>query len=504
MGAEAFVVAQIVDFAEATDDRVASLLVAGSGISIAYNDGAGTLTIASTVSASFASLSGSPSDNAALAGALDGKSNTGHTHVISDITSLQTILDGKAALSHTHTIANVTGLQAALDAKAATSHTHVIADTTGLQAALDAKLNLSGGTLTGALAGVSIGLVAAIDTPLSVTSSSTNVTTFGVVNSSSGMGWAFQVGGSIPSTGAPAGSFTFRQTLNDLNTGIIASDGRWLIGAGVPLASTQLAVVSRAAGNAAGVFRGAASQTANLTEWQNSSATVLASVSSSGSITTAGDCTVHGHIAPGNGTTGTRFSDGFNADRIRILSTFSSISGGFNQLRLANDQNISWAANIATNSADIRLNRAAAGQLNLLGNLGLRIRNLADSSDGPLTASTGNFSGQVNANNLMLNNFQWIGWGGLNYIAADTNGVRLNFVPLNQITTLSCVTANISGLLSVGTYTVATLPSAAANPGRLAQVTDSSVTANGAAVAGGGSTRVLVFSNGSTWDVVVA
>lgn len=55
-----------------------------------------------------------------------------------------------------------------------------------------------------------------------------------------------------------------------------------------------------------------------------------------------------------------------------------------------------------------------------------------------------------------------------------------------------------------GSYTVATLPSASANPGRITVVTNSSVTTNGTPVAAGGSNRVLVFSNGTTWDVVVA
>lgn len=41
----------ISDFAEATDDRVAALLVAGAGITLTYNDGAGTLTIARSVAA---------------------------------------------------------------------------------------------------------------------------------------------------------------------------------------------------------------------------------------------------------------------------------------------------------------------------------------------------------------------------------------------------------------------------------------------------------------------
>ena len=69
---------------------------------------------------------------------------------------------------------------------------------------------------------------------------------------------------------------------------------------------------------------------------------------------------------------------------------------------------------------------------------------------------------------------------------------------------LSAATITASGVIGLGTYTVATLPSASANSGRIAQVTDSSVTANGSAVAGGGANRVMVFSNGTTWDVVVA
>jgi hypothetical protein len=67
--------------------------------------------------------------------------------------------------------------------------------------------------------------------------------------------------------------------------------------------------------------------------------------------------------------------------------------------------------------------------------------------------------------------------------------------------TVSLGTLNASALVNVGTYTVATLPSAASNAGALAQVTDSSVTANGSTVAGGGSSRVPVFSDGTNWIV---
>ena len=39
---------EVTDFAEAVDDRVGALLTAGSNVTLTYNDGAGTLTIAAT------------------------------------------------------------------------------------------------------------------------------------------------------------------------------------------------------------------------------------------------------------------------------------------------------------------------------------------------------------------------------------------------------------------------------------------------------------------------
>jgi len=62
----------------------------------------------------------------------------------------------------------------------------------------------------------------------------------------------------------------------------------------------------------------------------------------------------------------------------------------------------------------------------------------------------------------------------------------------------------VSGLMCPGVYTVATLPSASANASKFAVVTDSSVTTNGSTVASGGANRVMVFSNGTNWKVIVA
>ncbi|TXH18011.1 MAG: hypothetical protein E6R03_02895 [Hyphomicrobiaceae bacterium] len=64
--------------------------------------------------------------------------------------------------------------------------------------------------------------------------------------------------------------------------------------------------------------------------------------------------------------------------------------------------------------------------------------------------------------------------------------------------------ANFSGLICAGTYTVSTLPSASANAYKFATVSDSSVTTFGSTVAGGGSSKVMVFSNGTNWTVCAA
>jgi len=61
------------------------------------------------------------------------------------------------------------------------------------------------------------------------------------------------------------------------------------------------------------------------------------------------------------------------------------------------------------------------------------------------------------------------------------------------------VTSTSTGKL--GDFTVATLPSASAYAGHECNVTDSSVTTFGSTVAGGGSSRVKLYSNGTNWTV---
>lgn len=69
------VAANVSDFAEAVDDRIASLLVAGANISLTYNDASNTLTIAATGSGGVAwgSISGTLSSQSDLQTALNAK-----------------------------------------------------------------------------------------------------------------------------------------------------------------------------------------------------------------------------------------------------------------------------------------------------------------------------------------------------------------------------------------------------------------------------------------------
>jgi len=155
---------EVTDFSEAVDDRVSSLLVQGTGVTLTYNDSAGTLTIdvpsgsgdvtgpASAVDSRLAAFDGTTGkvikDSGYSASSFAASS---HTHAISDVTNLQTTLDGKAASSHTHAISDVTNLQTTLDGKAASSHTHAISDVTNLQTSLDGKVSDTGDTMTGTL-----------------------------------------------------------------------------------------------------------------------------------------------------------------------------------------------------------------------------------------------------------------------------------------------------------------------------------------------------------------
>ncbi len=69
--------------------------------------------------------------------ALNGKSNTGHTHLVNDVPGLSTLIDAKADSVHGHAISDVTNLAEALNSKAGVDHTHDHTEVLGLDTAVD-------------------------------------------------------------------------------------------------------------------------------------------------------------------------------------------------------------------------------------------------------------------------------------------------------------------------------------------------------------------------------
>jgi len=79
-----------------------------------------------------------------------------------------------------------------------------------------------------------------------------------------------------------------------------------------------------------------------------------------------------------------------------------------------------------------------------------------------------------------------------------TDVLRLFFNQLNSVLTI----LTNSYITNTTIYTVATLPTASSsNAGTRTFVSDSSVTTFGSTVAGGGTTTVPVYSNGTNWKV---
>ena len=127
----------ITDFTEATQDVMGSTLVAGTNVTLNYNDGAGTLTVSATPGAGVTDLT-----TTYAADSVTIESSSGNDAVIDDATTVnagvlsaadKTKLDGIA----TGATANATDAQ--LRDRTTHTGTQAIATVTGLQAALDAK-----------------------------------------------------------------------------------------------------------------------------------------------------------------------------------------------------------------------------------------------------------------------------------------------------------------------------------------------------------------------------
>jgi lysophospholipase L1-like esterase len=110
---------------EQVQDILGAALVGGTGVTVTYDDTAGTVTVAvgSTVYRSGGTDvpvadGGTGASDAATARSNLGVAAVSHTHPESDITNLTTDLAGKAAASHTHPESDITNLTTDLAAKA--------------------------------------------------------------------------------------------------------------------------------------------------------------------------------------------------------------------------------------------------------------------------------------------------------------------------------------------------------------------------------------------------
>jgi hypothetical protein len=122
--------------------------------------------------------------------------------------------------------------------------------------------------------------------------------------------------------------------------------------------------------------------------------------------------------------------------------------------------------------------------------------------DGFVNTTQAYSSSRYNSPQYQTGNEASTGWGSTGFNSKVITGwCDSTVVATFSVSGLALTNLTASGTVSVGTYTVSTLPSAAANAGRFAQVTDSNSTTNGNTVAGGGSNRVPVFSDGTNWII---
>jgi hypothetical protein len=206
------------------------------------------------------------------------------------------------------------------------------------------------------------------------------------------------------------------------------------------------------------------------------------------------------------------------------LLTFQTVfSTDIAYLGVGNGANLFFAPTAETGWSDAKLVRYSTGpavEVQAAG--GLRVRTAASAADGPLTCAALTASGQgsftssaynvldINGTDGALtclrlaNSFgNWrvgiVGPSGYGSLTNGTFSVGFNDGKFFSMTPAGAAT--FSSTVKLGTFTVGTLPSAAANVGATAYVTDSSVTTWGSTVAAGGANNVEVRSNGTNWTV---
>lgn len=123
---------------------------------------------------------------------------------------------------------------------------------------------------------------------------------------------------------------------------------------------THLSVTSQSAANVPFCVKGAASQSGNLTEWQNSSGTILSRIDSTGTLKSAASVALEttGYVYINNGGIATPY--------LSMLSAWTLTQGFTGGINLANGNRIVWGSSSTNNtlsgtSGDVGLIRNAAG-----------------------------------------------------------------------------------------------------------------------------------------------
>jgi len=127
---------------------------------------------------------------------------------------------------------------------------------------------------------------------------------------------------------APADSSGRLRPSNDNTSDLGTSGQRWK-----NVYSSGLITTNSTAGNVVAIIRGAASQSANLQEWQNSAGTVLVQIQSGGNIVTNGNIKAVGGILDSATQTAINFGSSRN---VGLFAASGSFGGGGGVLSIAN------------------------------------------------------------------------------------------------------------------------------------------------------------------------
>ena len=217
------------------------------------------------------------------------------------------------------------------------------------------------------------------------------------------------------------------------NSGQIAAYGRLTVGSSV--VSTDARMVLLNTGTTTSVLqiiRGIASQTADLTQWQNSAGTVVASISPTGKLTSAVDASINGMtigLGGGNVSSNVAFGQGALASNV---SGQNNTAIGYNALNSSTSY-----FNVAIGGS--ALQALTTGGTNVaLGVLAMRYATTADSAvaigySAAGSTTTGGYFVAIGAGALGAN------------VTGGTDTVAIGYAALNQATATSLTTAVGSG-----------------------------------------------------------